>query len=52
MIVTCVRRSLRLAWVPIRTIYGAEKSHIQPLQHAFNFMRLVLKTRRATAQRS
>jgi glycosyltransferase involved in cell wall biosynthesis len=51
MITTCVRQGLHLAWVPIRTIYGEEKSHIQPLQHTLNFMRMVWKTRRATARR-
>jgi glycosyltransferase involved in cell wall biosynthesis len=50
MIVVCARQGLRMAWVPIRTIYGDEKSHIQPLQHGYNFIRLVLKTRRATAR--
>jgi len=51
MIATCVRKGLKLAWVPIRTIYGDEKSHIQPLHHMFNFIRLVWKTRRSTARR-
>jgi len=50
MIVTCARENLRLAWVPIRTIYAGEKSHIQPLQHTLNFIRLVMKTRRAAAR--
>ena len=50
MIVTCARAGLRLAWVPIRTIYAGEKSHIQPLQHSLNFIRVVWKTRHATAR--
>ena len=50
MIVTCARQGLKLAWVPIRTIYAGEKSHIQPLQHTLNFIRLVMKTRRAAAR--
>jgi glycosyltransferase involved in cell wall biosynthesis len=50
MIMTCVRAGLPLAWVPIRTIYGDEKSHIQPLKHTLNFIRLVWRTRRATAR--
>ena len=50
MIVSCVRRDMRLAWVPIRTIYGGEKSHIQPLRHTLKFINLVWKTRRATAR--
>jgi len=47
MIVVCIQRHYRLAWVPIRTIYGAEKSHIRPLRHAYHFMRMVFQTRKA-----
>jgi hypothetical protein len=47
MIVTCVRLGYELDWVPIRTIYAGESSHIHPLQHAANFGRLVWKTRRS-----
>lgn len=46
MIVTCVEKGLRLEWVPIRTIYVGEGSHIKPLHHLVNFMRVVLQTRR------
>jgi glycosyltransferase involved in cell wall biosynthesis len=46
MIVTCVRHGFHLAWVPIRTIYGGENSHINPWQHALNWMRIVGQTRR------
>ena len=45
MIVNCVQRGYVLAWVPIRTIYGAESSHINPVQHAVNFLRVVWQTR-------
>lgn len=48
MIVISARKGFKLAWVPIRTIYGDEKSHIQPLKHVLNFIRLVWRTRRAT----
>jgi glycosyltransferase involved in cell wall biosynthesis len=47
MIVICTQRGWRLGWVPIRTIYGTEKSHIHPLKHIGRFMRLVWHTRRA-----
>ncbi len=47
MIVVCIQRGYRLEWVPIRTIYGDEKSHIRPLRHAYHFMRMVFQTRRA-----
>ena len=49
MIVTCVRAGTKIAWVPISTIYGDEKSHIQPFKHVLNFVCLVWKTRQATA---
>jgi len=47
MIVLCVKNGYRLDWVPIRTIYGDEKSHIRPLRHAYHFIRMVLESRRA-----
>ena len=46
MIVTCVQLGYALAWVPIRTIYGGETSHIDPWTHASNWVRLVRQTRR------
>jgi hypothetical protein len=33
--------------VPIRTIYGEEKSNIKPLQHVVHFFRMVRQARRA-----
>jgi glycosyltransferase involved in cell wall biosynthesis len=47
MIVTCVKRGWLLDWVPIRTIYGDQGSHISPLRHVVSFFRVVDKTRRA-----
>ena len=46
MIVRCVQQGMKLSWVPIRTIYANEKSHIRPLAHTFNFLRMVLSARR------
>jgi len=46
MIVTCVQRGYVLDWVPIRTIYAGERSHINPWQHFVNFSRVVWQTRR------
>lgn len=46
MLVLCIRRGYRLDWVPIRTIYAGEGSHIKPWHHVKNFFRVVLKTRR------
>lgn len=45
MIVTCVQRGYVLDWVPIRTIYGDQGSHIDPLHHATQFGRVVFQTR-------
>jgi len=51
MIVICIQRGYRLDWVNIRTIYGDEKSHIQPLRHVQGFIRLALVTRRLMRQK-
>ncbi len=48
MITICVRRNFKLAWVPIRTIYAGESSHINPVQHVKNFARIVWQTRQST----
>jgi glycosyltransferase involved in cell wall biosynthesis len=48
MIVICIQRGFRLDWVPIRTIYTDEGSHIQPWHHTVNFFRMVWQTRRRT----
>jgi glycosyltransferase involved in cell wall biosynthesis len=46
MVVLCIKRGMRLDWVPIRTIYAGEGSHIKPWHHVKNFFRVVIKTRR------
>ena len=46
MLKVCIQRGYRLEWVPIRTIYAGESSHISPLNHVRHFLRLVLGTRR------
>jgi glycosyltransferase involved in cell wall biosynthesis len=45
MLVTCLKRHFDLEWVPIRTIYSGESSHIHPLAHIANFLRVVWSTR-------
>jgi glycosyltransferase involved in cell wall biosynthesis len=45
MIVVCVRGGFRLDWVPIRTIYAGEASHINPLRHLVEFLTMVARTR-------
>ncbi len=48
MVVICLKKQFRLDWVPIRTIYMDQGSHIQPLAHLGNFIRMILKTRKQT----
>jgi hypothetical protein len=50
MIVTCVLRGFALDWVPIRTIYAGESSHIRPWQHLLGFARVVWQTRHRLRQ--
>lgn len=47
MIITCVQRGYDLEWVKIRTIYGGESSHINPINHLVGYVGLVLRTRRS-----
>jgi glycosyltransferase involved in cell wall biosynthesis len=47
MIVVCAKRGWPIEGVPIRTIYGDEKSNIKPIQHVVHFFRMVGQTRRA-----
>ena len=50
MITTCIRRGYLLEWVPIRTIYAGEPSHIRPWPHFTSFVGMVRKTRRAVRE--
>ena len=50
MIVDCVQQGCALDWVPIRTIYEGEQSHIQPLGHTLKFFQMVWRTRRRIRQ--
>ena len=45
-ITTCIRMGGRIAWVPIRTIYAGAPSHIRPLAHLREFLRIVRRARR------
>lgn len=51
MIVICVRQGYKLGWVPIRTIYAGERSHINPWTHTRNYFRMLWKTRRGGSLR-
>lgn len=46
VITTCVQTGFLIDWVPIRTIYDDEKSHISPIKHTKNFFRVVFQTRK------
>lgn len=50
MIALCAREGWKLVWVPIKTIYADEKSHIKPIHHVFHYFRIVLKARRMMRQ--
>lgn len=46
VIVNCIQAGYILGWVPIKTIYADETSHIKPIPHLINFIRIILQTRR------
>jgi len=46
MIAVCLREGWPIAWVPIRTIYGDETSHIRPGQHLREFLAVTGRARR------
>jgi glycosyltransferase involved in cell wall biosynthesis len=52
MIVVAVKRGWPIEGVPIRTIYGEEKSNIKPLQHVVHFFRMVRQARRSVRSRA
>jgi glycosyltransferase involved in cell wall biosynthesis len=46
MITTCIRAGYALEWVPIRTIYAGEPSHIRPWHHVTSFLQVARQARR------
>ena len=46
MIARCIALDLPMAWVPIRTIYAGEPSHIRPLAHFRSFVAAARDARR------
>ncbi len=46
MIARCIALGLPIEWVPIRTIYAGEPSHVQPLSHLRHFLRASRDARR------
>jgi glycosyltransferase involved in cell wall biosynthesis len=45
-ITTCIRMGGAIGWVPIRTIYAGAPSHIRPIAHLREFVRIVRQARR------
>jgi len=46
MIARCIALGLPIGWVPIRTIYAGEPSHVRPWPHLRQFVRVSLEARR------
>jgi glycosyltransferase involved in cell wall biosynthesis len=46
MIARCIALDLPMAWVPIRTIYAGEPSHIRPFTHVRSFVGAARDARR------
>lgn len=46
MIARCIVLGLPIAWIPIRTIYAGEPSHIRPWAHFSSFLRVTRDARR------
>lgn len=46
MLAACLKNNFRLKWVPISTIYAGETSHIHPIKHIANYLRIVWKIRK------
>jgi len=51
MIAVCLRERWPIGWVPIRTIYGDERSHIRPAQHLREFLAMTGRARRIARER-
>ena len=51
MIAVCLRERWPLAWVPIRTIYADERSHIRPGRHLREFLAVTARARRIARAR-
>jgi glycosyltransferase involved in cell wall biosynthesis len=50
MIVICLQRGYQLGWVPIKTIYNQEPSHINHVKHVYNYLRLLWRVRKQLRQ--
>jgi glycosyltransferase involved in cell wall biosynthesis len=52
IIAVCLRERWPIEWVPVRTIYGGETSHIQPGRHLREFLAMTLRARRIARGRA
>ena len=50
MITLAIRADLAIDWVPIPTIYDDQGSHIRPVSHVLNFLRVAWAARRSVGQ--
>jgi glycosyltransferase involved in cell wall biosynthesis len=46
MIAVCLRERWPIDWVPVRTIYADEDSHIEPVKHVREFLKVTRRARR------
>ena len=51
-ITTCIRMGGTISWVPIRTIYAGAPSHIHPIGHLREFIRIVRQARHDVRERT
>ncbi len=51
MIAVCLREGWPISWVPVRTIYGDERSHIRASQHLREFLAMTARARRIARSR-
>jgi glycosyltransferase involved in cell wall biosynthesis len=51
MIAVCLREGWPIEWVPIRTIYADEASHIRPGRHLREFLAVTARARRISRER-
>lgn len=51
MIAICLREGWPIDWVPIRTIYGEERSHIRPIRHLREFLSVTGRARHISRDR-
>lgn len=52
IILRCVLRGYQISWVPIKTIYAGEKSHIRPFRHIWHFFRITARASRIVREHS